>query len=222
MRIQLSQWRTVFRQVSQNLQNTLNGTFDVYTYININPPKSTKFRVLSINHAKRPQFVNVLTDIIGKAVVDMNRFDQIDLGTKIRAAFPSWPVQYRGNSPIGCLFYLMKSSNQGNSVRLAPSDSFWEEAAISEALQNLDMATQLGLARSKGFQQTVLLLDLHSLFSWDPQTVRQWLIDTNFSAADVSSIYLIQVSGSKVAEVWSAGQSSSKARDTLSDVKAET
>jgi len=215
IRIQVRQWQIVFRQVSRNLQNTLNGTFHFSTDVKLNPPESEKYRVLNINHAKQPQFVNVLTDIIGKAVVDMNQFDQIDLGPQILAAFPSWPVQYRRNSPVACPFCLMKSNNKGNSVHLLPIDAFWEEAAIMEALENLDMARQLGLARSKGFQRTVLLLDLPSLFSWDPQTVRQWLIDTNFSAAYVSSVYLIQVSGSKVAEVWSASQPPTKARDAI-------
>ena len=67
------------------------------------------------------------------------------------------------------------------------------------------MTTQLQLAREKGFAQTFLLLDLKSTFIWSPDTVKRVLLDMNFKSPDISKIYLVQVSGSKVAEVWSAG-----------------
>jgi len=202
---QCSQWSLLLKQVSQNLQNTLSGTFDVFTYVNLNPPKSTKFRVLNINHAGYPQLVDILTDNIGKAVVSMNQSDQIDLGPRILSVFPSWPIQYIKNSPTACVFYLLKSSNKGNCIRLAPGDAFCEEAAMNEALETLDMTTQLRLARCKDFQQTAFLLNLDSLFSWDPETIKKWLIGTDFNESEVSGIYLVQVSCSRVEEVWPDG-----------------
>ena len=153
--------------------------------------------MLNLNKSSEGQLVVVLADVIEKYAPNMKTRETKELGPEILQRFPDWPHRLKN----ACEFELRKTAEGGSCIEMPGGvDVFWEKQALREAIENLNMTTQLELARQKGFQWTFLLLDLKPEFPWSPNAVTKVLTAKDFSSPDVS-IYLVQVSGSKVAAV---------------------
>lgn len=211
VRIQRSQWSGLLKQVNKKLQTILNGKFMITTPVRLHPPKGTKYHVLNIDGKARTQLVDVLVNVIRKYAPNMKLRETRNLGPEILQLFPAWPRRIKN----ACEFELRKTADGGSCIEMPGGiDGFWEEEALKEAIENLDMTSQLKLARQKDFKQTFLLLDLKSELPWSPDVVTKVLTDKSFGSPDVSSIYLVQVPA-MVAEVWPAGEAPNKARNAV-------
>jgi hypothetical protein len=202
IRRQHSQWRRIIDQVCQNLGQTLIGKYFVSSSADLNPPKGTRYHVLNVRDKRgQANLINVLTDVIGKNITNMAKSESGDLGPLIRSQFPTWPVWYSRNVPQACIFLIFKTSDQGSQIEVEGHDAYVEEAAVAKAIEKVRGSSQLDLARQKGIERTILLLDLSHQFTWDPVQIVKILADNSFHS--ISCIYLVQVPA-KIEQVWSA------------------
>lgn len=200
IRIQKNNWGTMLREATENLSGSLRGSFLVFPMVALNPCRGTQYHVLNLDHREWPRFKYVLTDVIGKSAAAMKVNETVDLGPRILCQFRTWPLRLRN----ACQLELRKVSDNGCSVRLGSVwDTFWAEEALREAVNNLDMSTQLALAKQRGIEQTTLLLDCR--IGWFPDTVKQVIRDKDLSSCSADSIYLVEVSTEKICKVWFSG-----------------
>jgi hypothetical protein len=111
--------------------------------------------------------------------------------------------------------WLIKTSDGGCSVEpgMSPPDSYKVTDAVREATCTLFNPTkdgllqagqQLRLAKSKGAEKAILLLDC-GMHHWYPSVVTQVFASKHVDSIDI--VYLVEVSSKRVSEVWPCGKS---------------
>jgi hypothetical protein len=199
--------------IKNSLSDRLQGEFLIYGVPS-----------LKLEKQKRTELKRVLTELILQNAQSLRNDGMVDLGSQILIRFKEWPstphlnsnlsppIEYRVNAD-SC-FTLHKLSDTGCSLELgfAQSEVFRISQEVVEALASLfnngeilQANTQLDLAKQKGAEGTILLLDYH-LPSWYPNEVKQVLTNNMHSNqfSSIDTVYLIRVYQNRVSKVWDA------------------
>ena len=207
-KVELVHWIKMFAAVTKQLSGLLQGE-----YLVVGTPS------LWLNRNENRKLREILPRVVLTKAKNMNKGASVKLGADILAKFPNWPsrpnVEMRPQPHLVKIPHeieLFKISDRGLSIEpgMSPVDIFDVSGAVTEATNALfDPAKegilkaneQLGLARVKGANMTILLLDCH--LPWDPDNVKQILDSKDHSyMSNIGEIFLLQVSEQRVSKVW--------------------
>ena len=207
-KVGLVHWTKMFAAVTKQLLGLLQGE-----YLVVGTPS------LWLNRNENRKLREILPRVVLTKAKNMNKGASVKLGADILTKFPNWPsrpnVEMRPQPHLVKIpdeIELFKISDRGLSIEpgMSPVDIFDVSGAVEESTNALfDPAKegilkaneQLGLARVKGANMTILLLDCH--LPWDPDSVKQILDskDHNYMS-NIDEIFLLQVSEQRVSKVW--------------------
>jgi len=207
-KVELVHWTKMFAAVTKQLSGLLQGE-----YLVVGTPS------LWLNRNEKRKLKEILPRVVLTKAKNMNKRASVKLGADILAKFPIWPsrphVEMRPQPHLAKIPHeieLFKISDRGLSIEpgMSPADIFDVSGAVGEATNALfDPAKegilkaneQLGLARAKGANKTILLLDCH--LPWDPDSVKQIIDSKDHSyMSNIDEIFLLRVSERRVSKVW--------------------